>query len=121
MITIAIPWPPSVNSYWRSVNGRTLISKRGRLYKEAVRRCVLRDRADKHLAGKLAVKVILHPPDRRRRDIDNTAKAMLDSLQAAGVFLDDSQIDKLLLERAECEKGGVALVTIAEIKPPRKS
>lgn len=117
MVTIILPWPPSINSYWRTVNGRTLLSKRGRVYKQAAARAVLAAGANKHLACRLAVRLTVHPPDRRRRDIDNLAKSLLDAMQHAGVYQDDSQIDRLLIERAIVEKGGVVVATIEEVQP----
>lgn len=110
---ITIPYPPSVNSYWRTVNGRTLLSKRAREYKRSVASAVLVHAANKHLAGRLEVELVVHPPViNRRRDLDNLTKGVLDSLQTAGVYLDDSQIDKLTIERAAPLPGGVVIVTI---------
>ena len=123
MTTLTLPFPPSVNGYWRNINGRTLISVKGRAYKKAVARLVQWNHAAKQLESRLEVLVILHPPDKRKRDIDNSMKALLDSMQAAGVYLDDSQIDRLVIERGEVEKGGVAVITIKEIdaaeNPPK--
>ena len=37
---ITLPWPPSVNSYWRSItiqgSSRVLISEKGRAYRQRV-------------------------------------------------------------------------------------
>ena len=118
--TIVLPWPPSVNSCWRTVNGRTMISKKGRAYKQAATRAVLAAGANKHLSGRLRVKLTAYPPDRRRRDIDNLTKLALDSMQVAGVYLDDSQIDELTIIRAEVEKGGVIVAEVETIGPPAK-
>ena len=85
MIILTLPFPPSVNGYWRNINGRTLISAKGRAYKKAVARLVQWNHAANKLQGRLVVLVALHPPDRRKRDIDNSMKALLDSMQAAGV------------------------------------
>jgi crossover junction endodeoxyribonuclease RusA len=41
------------------------------------------------------------PPDRRRRDLDNIQKPVLDALQHAGVYEDDSQIDLLVTRRRD--------------------
>jgi len=124
MIVLTLPFPPSVNGYWRNINGRTLISAKGRAYKKAVARLVQWSYAAEQLESRLEVLVILHPPDRRKRDIDNSMKALLDSMQAAGVYLDDSQIDRLAIERGEIKKGGAAIVTISEINtaanPPKR-
>lgn len=114
-LVLNIPWPPSVNSYYRTVQGRTLLSKRGRLYKESVLRAVLTQRGQIRTTQRLEVDIMLHPPDRRRRDLDNLCKAIQDAMQNAGVFIDDSQIDKLALTRSTIEKGGLAIVTVKEI------
>ena len=118
--TIVLPWPPSVNAYWRTVQGRTMVSKKGRIYKQAATRAVLAAGANKHLPGRLRVKLTAYPPDRRRRDIDNLTKLALDSMQVAGVYLDDSQIDELTIIRAEVEKGGVIVAEIETIGTPEK-
>jgi crossover junction endodeoxyribonuclease RusA len=91
-----------------------LISKRGREYREQVIALVW---PGEPLTTRLAVEMLLYPPDRRRRDIDNTAKALLDALQHAGVYTDDSQIDRLVIERGPL--GGYVEVSIAEA--PRNS
>ena len=118
--TIVLPWPPSVNSCWRTANGRTMVSKKGRIYKQAATRAVLAAGANKHLPGRLRVKLTAYPPDRRRRDIDNLTKLALDSMQAAGVYLDDSQVDELIIIRAEVEKGGVVVAEVETIGPAAK-
>jgi crossover junction endodeoxyribonuclease RusA len=118
--TIVLPWPPSVNACWRTVQGRTMVSKKGRIYKQAAARAVLAAGANKHLPGRLRVKLTAYPPDRRRRDIDNLTKLALDSMQVAGVYLDDSQIDELTIIRAEVEKGGVIVAEIETIGPAAK-
>ena len=120
-----LPWPPSVNRYWRHVNIRgrghcTLISADGRAYKRAVgyavlEQCAARKEPLKTLTGRLAVSVLLHPPDRRARDIDNSAKSVLDALTSAKVWRDDEQVDRLELVRGTVISGGCAEVTIREI------
>ena len=117
MLTIILPWPPSVNSYWRSVNGRNILSKKGRIYKQAAARAVLAAGANKHLSGRLRVRLVAYPPNNARRDLDNLAKGLLDAMQAAGVYLDDSQIDDLHIIRAEVEKGGVIVAEVETIGP----
>jgi crossover junction endodeoxyribonuclease RusA len=118
MTTITLPWPPSVNHYWRTWRGRMLISRKGRAYREQVG-AILRAAGVRPLAGSLAVHVELYPPDKRKRDVDNTFKAIGDSLQHGRAFQDDSQIVWLLLEKAEVVAGGKVVVRIAErtVKP----
>lgn len=113
---IELPFPPSVNTYWRRGPRSTYLSKSGRAYKQAVDCCVLRSSQELHpFTGRLAVEVELYPPDRRTRDVDNCSKAVLDSLGEAGVWKDDEQIDDLRLIRRGIRKGGLCVVTVAEI------
>jgi crossover junction endodeoxyribonuclease RusA len=95
MIEVTLPWPPSVNSYWRSFNGRAILSEKGRQYRKAVADQVLIQRAAKHLEKPLRVEIEAFRPDRRRRDLDNLLKAVLDGLAHAGVYSDDEQIQDL--------------------------
>lgn len=112
-MSLVLPWPPSVNHYWRRVGARTLLSRGGRLYKEAVAAVALSERV-RPLAGRLSVAVELYPPDRRRRDIDNSLKAILDALKGHA-FDDDSQIDRLSVERRGVIAGGYVLVEIGVV------
>jgi crossover junction endodeoxyribonuclease RusA len=111
-IELTLPWPPSVNTYWRNVNGKTLISKEGRLYRQAVREQVNDQNGVQSLAGRLSVSIVAHVPDQRRRDLDNLLKAVLDGMTHAGVWLDDSQIDELQIRRGPI--GGMLKVSVLE-------
>jgi crossover junction endodeoxyribonuclease RusA len=111
MTTIELPFPPSINHYWRRVGAKTLISKEGRLFREHVG-LLLKVGRVKRVEGDLEVTVDLYPPDRRRRDIDNTQKALLDALAHGGAYEDDSQIVKLTIERREVFAGGKCIVGI---------
>lgn len=122
MIVIDLPWPPSVNTYYRSprsgpLAGRTLISERGRQYRKDVAALVAAHGEKMPAGQRLAVAVILWAPDRRTRDLDNSMKALLDSLQHAGVFEDDSLIDELTISRGPVFKGGKARVFVMEATP----
>lgn len=106
---IELPWPPSVNHYWRRVGARTLISREGRAYRTAVEQAWLLSR-HATLCGRLRVEIMARPPDRRARDLDNLLKATLDALQHAGAYADDSQIDDLRIIRDEpCRPGGLVV------------
>jgi crossover junction endodeoxyribonuclease RusA len=58
------------------------------------------------------VSVLLFPPDKRQRDLDNYLKALFDSLTHAGVWLDDWQIKRLTVEWGEQVRQGKAEVLI---------
>ena len=111
MVEFHLPYPPSVNHYWRRVGQRTLISRGGRAFRAAV--CsLLAAQGVRPITGPLTVDVVIHPPDRRRRDIDNVQKALLDALQYGGAYADDSQIVRLAIEKGKPVEGGKTIVQI---------
>lgn len=114
VLQLTLPWPPTVNTYYRNVNGKTLISEKGRQYRAAVADQVLIQRGAKMLEGRLAVAITAHVPDQRRRDLDNLLKSTLDALTHAGVWLDDQQIDSLSIERGPI--GGMLRVKVQEVR-----
>ena len=111
-----LPFPPSVNTYWRHWQGRTLISARGREYRAQVRGLVMAQKnGPEALYGPLAVHLRAWLPDRRSRDVDNLAKAPLDALTHAGVWQDDGQIVDLRITKQVSVKPGKLQVWIREV------
>lgn len=116
-VRLEMPFPPSVNTYWRHPNtgklaGRHLISEKGRIYRKNVY-LLLAPLKLKKLDGPLSVKILASMPDKRRRDLDNILKACLDSLTYAGVWEDDYQIDELSIKRMP-KLGGFLTVEITQ-------
>jgi len=104
---MSLPYPPSINHYWRRVGPRTLISREGRTFRKNVCALLGGGGARKPPAGgRVALCMDAFPPDRRRRDLDNLIKATADALQHAGVYEDDSLIDLLLVRRRNPVAGG---------------
>jgi crossover junction endodeoxyribonuclease RusA len=117
MINLVLPFPPTVNTYWRKWNNRMVISEKGRAYRNAVADSLLEGRAYFYhltLDKKLRVEIKAYRPDKRKRDLDNLLKATLDSLAYAGVYQDDSQIVDLHIYWAN-EIGGMLKIKIEEI------
>jgi crossover junction endodeoxyribonuclease RusA len=117
MIEVTLPFPPTVNTYWRKWNNRMVISDKGRAYRDAVANLMLERRAYIYnitLEKKLRVEIKAYRPDKRKRDLDNLLKATLDSLAYAGVYQDDSQIVDLRIYWAN-EIGGMLKIKIEEI------
>ncbi len=109
MIHLELPWPPSVNRYWRNVGGRVLVSKEGKAYRSRVAVSVLWQCSGPYpIFGKgarLAVIIRAFPPDKRKRDLDNLFKAVLDAMEwrrkyPIGIYPNDSQIDRLSISRS---------------------
>ena len=113
-VTMALPWPPSVNHYYRHVGPRVLISKDGRRYRDTVG-AIARRAGNPSFSVPVAVELELFPPDNRRRDLDNSLKSLLDALTCAGVYEDDSLIQKLTVTKNKPEPpNGLALIRISE-------
>jgi len=110
--SVVLPYPPTLNTLYRRVGNRTLISQAGRRYGELAALCVRAalDRAANTVPPTPHVVTLLAtPPDRRRRDLDNLPKKILDVVYA-GIGVDDSRIDRLVVEWRR--DGGTARVEV---------
>jgi crossover junction endodeoxyribonuclease RusA len=67
------------------------------------------------MAGPLMVNVDIFPPDKRRRDIDNCLKSLLDALQHGGAYLDDNQIVVLHATKHPPSRDGHVIVAIRQV------
>lgn len=121
---LTLPFPPSVNAYWRSPNsgplkGRTLVSARGRAFQSEACAAIIEQlrRLPKPSSAPAAVEIVLFPPDARRRDIDNYNKALFDALTQAGIWEDDSQIKRMLVEWGPVTQKGKVEITISKYEP----
>ena len=114
MTELLLPWPPSLNQCYRTHNGRVLISKSGRQYRELIANLAMINQWPKFGTVRLRVEIEAYPPDKRNRDLDNLFKILLDSLEKAGIYSDDNQIDDLQIIRGEVG-GGFLKVWIEEI------
>ena len=116
MLALDLPYPPSINRYYRHVGYRTLISREGRTFRRNV--CALLGGGGPRkppVGGRIALCMDPFPPDHRRRDLDNIQKPVLDALQHAGVYEDDSQVDLLMTRRGGVVPGGRLAVRMTEL------
>lgn len=120
---ILLPWPPSINHYylrdWRT--GRVVLGARGREYRTEARAVIggsVRSDTWPRVSGPVSVSLVLYPPDRRRRDIDNIRKAVYDAISDrpghVGIIADDCLIRRDSAEMTD-KTGGQVLVTIERI------
>ena len=121
-VKMELPWPPSVNHYWRSKviikNGRTMpivyVAKKGKAYQKAVRGIINTRWPHLRPTEKRVIIVITAiMPDRRKRDLDNILKAAKDALTHAGFWADDSLVDVMPVIRGHVEKPGRLEVVVA--------
>ena len=113
---LELPWPPSVNHYYRHVGSRVLISRDGRLYRERIVN-KLKSENISTFSGPVELFIELYPPDNRRRDVDNSLKCLLDTFTHGGLYRDDSQIYKLtVIKREPMPPDGMAYVRIQQWK-----
>ena len=112
---LELPFPPSINHYYRIWRGHAVISSEGRAYREKV--CaILAGRGVRPISGSLQMRIEVFPPDNRRRDLDNLQKSLWDSLQHGGAYHDDSQVIRYEVEKFEVVSDGKVVVTIQEAR-----
>jgi len=111
MIELELPYPPTINHYYGMSGKFKYIKPKGKAFRREVASvCILKN--VQPIEGPVEIKIAIYPPDRRKRDIDNVLKALLDALEKGGAYRNDSQITKLVIEKLEVQKGGTCLVRI---------
>jgi crossover junction endodeoxyribonuclease RusA len=119
-VSLGLPFPPSVNANWRPIRARTrkgmrarmILSDRARSYRDEVIDLCRIARPKKLGSQELEAILIIYPPDRRVRDVDNLSKAVFDALEHAGVYNNDSQIIRLTTVKGEIIKKGLMVVLL---------
>lgn len=122
IVRFTLPYPPSANHYWRRVGSRTLISREGRTFNKNVCALLAGSPGDSGngprkppTGGRIALCMDAYPPDRRRRDLDNLQKPVLDAIERAGAYKDDGQIDLLVTRRREVVSNGELQVQVMDL------
>ncbi|HHI0407237.1 TPA: RusA family crossover junction endodeoxyribonuclease [Escherichia coli] len=120
---LTLPFPPTVNSYYRApdkgaLKAKHLISESGRKFKKNVYAAVLTQYGGipKPVTVDVEVNITLYPPDRRRRDLDNYNKALFDALTNARVWVDDRQVQRMLVEWGPKVPGGKVEIMISRFE-----
>jgi len=122
-VELKLPWPPS-NHYYdnaikRAKTGRRYmarkISVRGQKFRQDVCSIFFKQKVKSFGKTRVAMTLEFYPPDLRRRDYDNTLKAIQDSLTYGGVYDDDSQIKQGHWYEKDVSSPGYVRVMIEEI------
>jgi len=116
-VRLELPYPPTVNTYWRANGHRRYISPAGVKFTQEVSLIVKTQKPKPFGDRKIGINIVIHPRSKRKFDLDNTLKAILDALMKAGMYDDDSQIDIIVIERGEACNGGKAVVQLYDYKP----
>jgi crossover junction endodeoxyribonuclease RusA len=113
IITLLLPWPPTINHHYCYGKRNVRISTKGKTFRDNVYIAVLSGHPGwKTLHCRLSVDIMLCQPDKRKRDIDNYIKPLLDALTHARIWHDDSQIDMLSCYRGATLKNGCCIVCV---------
>lgn len=116
-MTLELPWPPSINHYWRqNPKGRGVyISGEGKTYLQHVK-LLLRQARVEPIDGPVSLKVRLHPPNKLRRDLDNSLKVLIDAVAKGGALGDDYQIKHIEATMLGVVQDGHATVEITQME-----
>jgi len=88
---------PSANTYYRMWRNRMVISQEGRQFKTAVhQQCAAQSVPQIRGNVRLTISLMFH--DRRRRDIDNSLKPLLDALKHL-MFEDDDHVMEMYVTK----------------------
>ena len=90
--------PPAVNALWINKPSGRYKSKRGKIFENLACDELKKQFRYKPLTSGLKVHISLYFKDKRKRDIDNYNKAILDSMTEI-VYEDDSQIEELNVKK----------------------
>lgn len=111
---VVLPYPPTVNRmyFWRG--GRPVLSERARAWRERAIWCLRYAGIYRPLAGPVAITILVYRP-RKRGDLDNVAKAILDSLNEIA-WEDDSQVVEIIMRRFDDKSNPRVLVKVSPSK-----
>lgn len=94
VVIIRLPYPVSVNAMYRNVRGRGRVKTKK--YLDWIGRSAFS--YIKKPFDECVVHIKVKRPDKRKRDIDNIAKGILDLLVHCCVLSDDRCVEKLIIE-----------------------
>lgn len=111
-IDFRLPWPPTLNTYYVCIRSRKVLSKKGRLYSEEVKRLISKAKLDYGIDEELFVDIKFAPPRNGIWDGDNYTKALFDAITKSGVWKDDSLVWKYSVEKLPKYAMGEVYITI---------
>lgn len=114
---VFLPFPPTINSYYVKTARGVYISNKGRRFRAEVAEMINEQLPDLTITDRMLVEIVLYPPDKRKRDVDNYNKPLLDALTQCGLWEDDSLIDQLFNYRGVTTQSGRVFMRITDAGP----
>ena len=90
--TLVLPYPPTVNHMYRRARGHLALTPEALAFRHAVK-MIAHVQAVKPINGPVAVFLDVYRP-RKRGDLDNLLKAVLDALNGVA-YVDDDQVQQI--------------------------
>jgi crossover junction endodeoxyribonuclease RusA len=115
ILSAVLPYPPSTNRLWRSFRGRTVKTQEARDYTETCR-LLARTLAKRQTQKSVAILMIVYRP-RKRGDLDNREKIVLDALSGA-VYDDDNQVVETRKILRDDKENPRLVVVVYELQTP---
>lgn len=115
MLKLELPYPPSINHYYLHTSKGVILGTKGKKYRRDAILLLHKHKGHFDASKRLNVVINVYPPDKRKRDLDNIIKCLLDSLQHAEIYVDDNQIDWLSIIRRNQVLNGCVQIWLSEL------
>ena len=112
MITLVLPYPPTVNHMYRRARGHLALTPEALAFRHAVRMIAM-VQGVQPITGPVAVFLDVYRP-RRRGDLDNILKATIDALQSLA-YHDDQQVEQITAQRYEDKRAPRVEVSVVPL------
>jgi crossover junction endodeoxyribonuclease RusA len=113
-----LPFPPSINSYYTKTRNGVYLSKTGRCFQSSGILSIREQLGDHpQIDFPIHLSIILYPPTKISRDLDNYIKPVQDCIQNSGLLYNDCLVNQLEVFRGEITPKGSVFVRIREAAP----
>jgi len=103
--------PPSVNHMYRGARGWRYLTADTIEFQTRISAIMRREcQIQEIYTDAVAVFIKFYTNNKRRWDIDNRVKSLIDCLEKAGIIQDDSQIDALFINRERGKKSSTRII-----------
>lgn len=110
MVSIDLPFPPSVNRLWRNCSSdgapRVYLSPKYQKWKREADALMVTQKRPEQIKGLFEAKIVVSAPSRGSRgDLDNRIKAVFDWAQRSSIIKDDKNCERLTIEWGDTDHG----------------